>query len=165
MVRVNLQIKRKILDLLKNLENNCLSRTIFIKNSLMPMAISGHNGNNETRVGMSASIGLKFYDENVNEIEITQSVKPIDILIQRDQNTLNYTFEYVNATNIGLLPGLYLLQNSFKIKMNNASIHIEINPLNQTIGYLIVMKLGFMPILNSTSADYTSFKIFCPSKN
>ena len=129
------------------------------------MAISGHNGNNETRVGMSASIGLKFYDENVNEIEITQSIKPIDILIQRDQNTLNYTFEYVNATNIGLLPGLYLLQNSFKIKMNNASIHIEISPLNQTIGYLLVMKLGFMPILNSTSADYTSFKIFCPSKN
>ena len=129
------------------------------------MAVSGHNGNNETRVGMSASIGLKFYDDNVNEIEITQSIRPIDILIQRDQNTLNYTFEYVNATNIGLLSGLHLLQNSFKIKMNNASIHIEISPLNLTVGYLLVMKLGFMPILNSTSADYTSFKIFCPSKD
>ena len=131
----------------------------------MPMAVSGHNGNNETRVGMSTSIGLKFYDENVNEIKITQSLNPIDIVIQRDLNTLNYTFEYVNATNIGLLSGLHLLQNSFKIKMNNASIHIEISPLNQTVGYLLVMKFGFMPILNSTSADYTSFKIFCPSKN
>ena len=129
------------------------------------MAVSGHNGNNETRVGMSASIGLKFYDESVNEIQITQSLKPIDIVIQRDQNTLNYTFEYVNATNIGLLPGLFLLQNSFKLKMNNASIHIEISPSNQTVGYLLVMKLGFMPIVNSTSADFTSFRIFCPSKN
>jgi hypothetical protein len=128
------------------------------------MSVSGHNGNNETHIGMSSSIGLTFYDENANEIEISQSLSPIEIIIQRDKNTQNITFEYVNATNIGFLFGSYFLQNSFKIKTNNASIHIEIKPLNMTIAYLLVVKLGYMPIVNSTSTDFTSFKLFCPSK-
>jgi hypothetical protein len=128
------------------------------------MAISGHNGNNETHIGLSSSVGLSLYDENANEIEITQSLSPIDILIERDQNINQRSYEYVNATNIGFLSGSFILQNSFKIKMNNASIHIEIKPLNATIAYLLVLKLGYMPLINSTNADYSSFKVFCPSK-
>jgi hypothetical protein len=127
------------------------------------MAISGHNGNNETRIGMSSSIGLSFYDEHANEIEIGQSLLPFDFFIQRDQCTLNFAFEYVNATYLGFLQGTYFLQNSFSNKMSNASIHIELKPLNLTLGYLLVFKLGYMPIVNSTSADYTTFQIFCPS--
>ncbi len=129
------------------------------------MAISGHNGNNETHIGLSSSVGLSLYDENSNELEITQSLSPIDILIQRDQNINQIKFEYVNATNIGFLSGSYFLQNSFKIKMNNASIHIEIKPLNASLAYLLVLKLGYMPLINSTHADYSSFKLFCPSKS
>jgi len=129
------------------------------------MAISGHNGNNETHIGLSSSVGLSLYDENSNELEITQSLLPIDILIQRDQNINQIKFEYVNATDIGFLSGSYFLQNSFKIKMNNASIHIELKPLNTTLAYLLVLKLGYMPLINSTNADYSSFKVFCPSKS
>jgi len=127
------------------------------------MAISGHNGNNETHIGLSSSVGLSLYDENSNELEITQSLSPIDILIQRDQNVSRIKFEYVNATDNGFLSGSYFLQNSFKIKMNNASIHIELKPLNTSLAYLLVMKLGYMPLINSTHADYSFFKVFCPS--
>ena len=129
------------------------------------MAVSGHNGKNETHIGMSSSIGLTFYDENANEIEITQSLSPIDISIQRDQNAPNTSFEYVNATQLGFLSGSYFLQNSFTIKSNNASVHIELKPSNLSLGYLVVLKLGYMPFLNSTHSDYTSFEIFCPSKD
>jgi hypothetical protein len=129
------------------------------------MAVSGHNGNNETHIGMSTSIDLEFYDENANEIEISQSLSPIDILIQRDENTPNTSFEYVNSTQMGFLSSSYLLQNSFTIKSNNASVHIELKPLNLSLGYLVVLKLGYMPILNSTHSDYTSFELFCPSKS
>ena len=128
------------------------------------MAVCGHNGKNESHIGMSSSIGLTLYDSYANEIQVTQSLSPIDILIQRDQNTQNYSFEYINATSIGFLSNTFLLQNSFKIKSINASIHIEIKPLNLSLGYLLLMKYGFMPILNSTHADYSSFKLFCPSK-
>ena len=128
------------------------------------MAVSGHNGNNETYIHMSYSIGLNFYDKNANEINILQSKSPIDIIIQRDQNTINYTFEYVNATGMGLLSGTFFLQNSFTLKMSNASIHIELKPVNQTIAYLLVLKLGYMPVVNTKSVEYTSFKVFCPRK-
>ena len=37
------------------------------------MAVSGHNGNNETYIHMSYSIGLNFRDKNANEIKILQS--------------------------------------------------------------------------------------------
>ena len=38
------------------------------------MAVSGHNGNNETLVGLSSSIGLTVYDEKVNEIQVKNSI-------------------------------------------------------------------------------------------
>lgn len=126
------------------------------------MAVSGHNGNNESLIGMSASIGLSFYDENMNEIEITQASKPIDLLIKRDLNLNEYIFQYVNATQIQL--SSFYLPNAFNLSTNNASIHIELKPLNWTLGYLVALKFGYTPIINSSYADISSFKIFCPSK-
>ena len=58
------------------------------------MAVSGHNGKNETHIGMSSSVGLTIYDSNANEIKITKSLSPIDIFIQRDEHTQNHSFEY-----------------------------------------------------------------------
>ena len=102
------------------------------------MAVSGHNGNNETLIGMSASIGLTFYDENMNEIEITRSATPIEFTIKRDSNLKEYIFQYVNATQIQL--SSFYLPNAFNLSTNNASIHIELQPLNWTLGYLIALK-------------------------
>lgn len=127
------------------------------------MAISGHNSDNETMIGLSSSIELSFYDEKINEIKISQSLLPIDIVIQRDIVALkHYSFSYVNATSLGFLANAYFLQNSFKIKMTNVSLHIELKPLNMGIAYVLVLKLGYMPIVNSTNADFTKFQIFCP---
>jgi len=129
------------------------------------MAVSGHNGNNETLIGMSSSLGLSFYDyDSNNEIPITQSLSPIDIILPRDKSVSKYSFQYVNATNLEFLDGSFYLQNNLNITTQNASIHIELKPLNESIGYLIVLKLGHLPIINSTFADYTTFKFICPSK-
>ena len=129
------------------------------------MAVSGHNSDNETLIGLSSSIELSFYDDNNNEIEISQSLMSIDIIMERDQSTLNqYPFSYVNATSLGFLDNSYFLQNSFKIKMSNVSVSIELKPLNASIGYLLVFQLGFMPIVNATFSKCSSFKLFCPCK-
>ena len=125
------------------------------------MAVSGHNGNNETKIGMSASIGLSFYDTNMKEIEIINTQSPIELTIKRDENMPDYDFQYVNISDIKLTD-IYL-HNAFNLTANNASIHIELKPLNYSLGYLLVMKLGYPPIFNSTYADFTSYKIFCPS--
>ena len=128
------------------------------------MAVSGHNGNNETLIGMSTSVGLSFYDENLEEIKITKSLSPIDILIKRDPNLPEYPYQYVNATQIQITKDSYFMPNGFNISYLNTSIHVELKPLNLNIGYLIVMKLGYTPIINYTYLDYDFIKNFCPSK-
>jgi hypothetical protein len=128
------------------------------------MAVSGHNGNNETLIGMSTSLGLSFYDYEMNsEISISQSSSPIDIIMPRDKSVSKYSFQYVNSTNLDFLDGSFYLQNNMNITTQNSSIHIELRPLNESVSYLIVLKLGHLPIINTTYADFTSFKFFCPS--
>ena len=126
------------------------------------MAMSGHNGNNETLIGVSNSIGLSIYDLNNNEIPITNS--QIEILIQRDTNLPEVTFVYVNASQIQLSSEAFYLPNAFNLSSANASIHIELFPLNETVGYLMVLKFGSMPMLNTTYSSYDAFELFCPSK-
>ena len=132
------------------------------------MAVSGHNGRNETYVGNSTSIGLAFYDQNSNEIQITQSNFPIDVKIKRDSSLTesSLSYQYVNTyklnSDLEAMNSIFLM-NTFNVKSKNASIHIEIKPLIPSKSYLMFLKLGYMPILNSTYSDYDSLKIFCPS--
>ena len=135
------------------------------KHAVLSMAVSGHNGNNETQVGLSNSIGLSFFDATGTEMQIAQSSSPIDMIIQRDKKTVDIAFQYINATSLGFLPKSFLMQHSFKIKMINASLRIELKSVNASVAYLVILKLGYMPIVNSTAADFTSFKIMCPSKS
>ena len=131
------------------------------------MAVSGHNGNNETLTGNSSSISLTFYDSYFNEIPVSFSNMPIDVLIERGLNILQfYSYQYVNVTeiNANFSENSLFLQNAFNITSNNASIHIELLPLSLNTSYLILLKFGFIPIVNSTYLDYDAFKILCPSK-
>ena len=127
------------------------------------MAVSGHNGNNESKIGVSNSIGLSVYDEQLNEIKISNLKSPIDLVIPRDIRLPQYSYQYVNATNIDLPPNAFLLFNGINLAAVNSSLHIELKPTNLTLGYLLVIKLGSTPIVNSTFADFSSFKLFCPS--
>jgi len=106
------------------------------------MAVCGHNGDNESFIGYSSSIELSFYDENLNQIEIADTSKPIDIIILRDSCVSKQPIQYVNVSQLQLLNDSLILQNSFKLISTNASIHIELKPLHQSIGYLLVFKLG-----------------------
>jgi len=124
------------------------------------MAISGHNGNNETLIGVSNSVGLSFYDFNNNEIPITDS--SIDILINRDSNLPEISYQYINITQIQLIS--QYLPCAFNITSTNASIHIELQPIDATIAYILVLKFGSTPIINTTYASFDAYKIICPSR-
>jgi hypothetical protein len=124
------------------------------------MAISGHNGNNETKIGLSNSIGLSIYDSKNNDVPITSS--HIDVVIQRDSNLPDISYRYVNATQFQLSSGF--LHNAFNSTSTNASIHIELKPINEIIGYLIALKYGSSPIINETYSNFDAFKLICPSR-
>jgi hypothetical protein len=126
------------------------------------MGISGHNGYNESFIGMSSSLSLAVFDQNMNEIEITQTKRPIELILRREPKMVEYSYQYINTTQIQISSSFLL--NGFNLTSTNASIHIELVTFNVDIGYLLVMKLGNTPILNATFADFTSFKLFCPSK-
>jgi hypothetical protein len=124
------------------------------------MAVGGHNGNNETRIGLSNSIGLTVYDQNNKEIPITNSL--IKVVIHREPNLFHIPYKYINASQFKLSSGF--LQNAFNITSTNASIHIELKPIDESIGYLIALKFGSSPIINETYSSYDAFKLICPSK-
>jgi hypothetical protein len=63
-----------------------LTYFIFQKTVSAPMASCMHNGNNETKIGLSHSVTITFSDINGNEIQITNSSQVIDIWIPRDIN-------------------------------------------------------------------------------
>jgi hypothetical protein len=127
------------------------------------MAVSGHNGDNETFIGFSSSIGLSFYDENNKEIKITNTQSPIHMYIPRDANLeQQHPFQHVNASQIQMY-NLFFLTNGLYINSGiNVSLTIELKPYNKSIGYVLVMKLGQSPIINATYADFNSLKVFCP---
>ena len=58
----------------------------------------------------------------------------------------------------------FILVNSFQIMATNASIQIHLKSLNSnnSVGYMILLKFGVVPILNATYADYDQMKILCP---
>jgi hypothetical protein len=128
------------------------------------MAISGHNGNNETKIGISNALSFTVFDESKNEVKISKLNSPVDLKIQRDTNLPQYSYQFVNASRLKLPTNSFILQNAINIKTINSSLHIELKPFNNQLGYLVLIKLGAPPILNLISVDYTSFKIFCPSK-
>ena len=81
----------------------------------MPMAITGHNGDNESFIGFSSSIGLSLYDDSALEIKIqlTNSQPPIDMVIQRDSSiSQSHPYQYVNISQIQLTTGYFFLPNA-----------------------------------------------------
>jgi hypothetical protein len=135
---------------------------IGIRSVSMPMATSGFNGNKETFIGFSSALDLSLFDSNQVALGL---IKPLEIWIPRDRRSLlvNYSFQYVNVTNL-VENNDFILVNSFQIMATNASIQIHLKSLNSnsSVGYLILLKFGVVPILNRTYADYDHMKILCP---
>lgn len=75
-----------------------------------------------------------------------------------------YPYTEIKISNLTLTPGLELLPNGFEIKTNNASMHLQIKPkIQNQIAYLVLIKLGSTPVLNSTHKTFDYWKILCPN--
>ncbi|RNA25490.1 polycystin-1-like isoform X2, partial [Brachionus plicatilis] len=148
-------------------ENNCANKIITLQGTSFSAPSSGHNGKNESKIGLSTSLGLSFFDQNGDEVTITNSKKPIHIWIPRERNLPDYPFQHVNTSNLTISSGGQILPNSFAIDSDNSSIHLEIRPdidLTQinSIGYLVLIKFGLSPVLNSSHKIYDHWQIVCP---
>jgi hypothetical protein len=141
----------------------CQNKDLIARLMIRPQAPIGFNGDNETFIENSAVISLDFSELSGNLINIKESSFALEVTIPRSSKPIS--FKHVNATSINLLPASQFMPNSFRIIATNASIHINIKPEDSSIGYLVYLKFGYMPIVNLTYADYDDFKILCPNSS
>ena len=137
------------------------------------MALTGQNGDNATNIQASRSLDFSIYDEQNNEISVTNQQKPIEIWMARDPSVAIPPFQLVNALNATtnesstLLDGGQLIDASmisgFNLTGVNVSIHIQIKPNSTLNGYLTMLKFGENPSLSETSQSYDMLHIFCPN--
>lgn len=135
--------------------NSCDSKTVVVRSRNEPIAPTGINGANETKIQDSNTVGLEFLDENSNPIQISNSKQPIDVWIPRNP-TLSLEFTNVNSSNLTLIPDNPFLPNAITINAVNVSVFIQIKPFSRDIGYFLWYKIGLTPVLNDTSIG------FCP---
>jgi hypothetical protein len=132
----------------------------------MPMASCVHNGDNETKIGLSQSLSISVSDSQGNEIEIKDSSQLIDIWIPRDLNYLKGEAQFISVSVANLLYNQteqQFLPVGLNKSMVNSSIHLELSPVIISIGYLVLLKLNMTPRINSTFQDYNYWRMFCPS--
>ena len=130
----------------------------------MPMASCVHNGNNETNIGKSQSISVSFSENNGNEVEIRNSGRLIDIWVSRDVNIPRPNVTYVNSSeHINNNTESDLFPIGITTSILNSSIHVELLPVNVSVGYLFLLKFNMRPKINETFQSYHHWKLFCPS--
>ena len=139
------------------------------------MALTNENGDNETNIRLSQSLGFTIYDANTNEIKVKNISKPLDIWIAREESVIFEQFKYVNVLNATAYPNstsLYLNEgqlingfyvNGFNLTSANVSIHIQIKPNNTQVVYLSLLKFGINPSFSPNKLVYDILNIHCPS--
>lgn len=129
------------------------------------MALSGHNGRNESRIGFSYGLDLSFQDQYGNTIPVENTLQPIDMWIPRDPSLYKDVYTFVDTTKFNLKPSLQILPNWFKITSTNCSVHIQLKPAKANVAYLVMLKFGTTPVLNSTNSSYDYWQFLCPNSS
>ena len=109
---------------------------------------------------MSRSFSLSILDENENEIKI--QTNSIEFFIPRDPNVIVPEMSVQNVTSIISEKNHFFHFHSINLTQNNPnltfSIHLEIQPLNFNISYLLIYKFDQKPQLNSMD----NWTLLCP---
>lgn len=133
---------------------------------MLENALTGANGDNETFIGNSKQLSLAFYDENKQEIPISNSMSRFEFVIPRDLSFsapgTSMDFEYVNASYMDMSDKNHFLPNAINTTGANISFHLQISPDDVNTGYVVLMKLGQTPVLNSSMQSYDYWNIYCP---
>lgn len=139
----------------------------------MSMALTGKNGDNETNIGSSNSLSYSLYDENNNDILVSNLNAPIEFWIAKDTSVPIEPYEYVKAVNATALVNNSLpltttqFINGFMVtgvtlKGTNVSLSVQIKPENKSLGYLALVKFGDNPVFDSKNNEYYDLmSIFC----
>jgi hypothetical protein len=108
-------------------------------------------------------------DENGNDVGILTTIDhPIELIIPRDPNLLVPPMSLQNATAMNgynLSFNLHFVNLTQSISNVNLtmSLHLEMCPLNTSLGYMLIFKFDGAPQLNSSINRTDGWSLFCPS--
>ncbi|RNA43376.1 polycystin-1-like isoform X1, partial [Brachionus plicatilis] len=142
--------------------NNCTNELLTVQIISKASAPSGFNSDNETKIGLSNSLSLKFFNSKKIEIPIRNSIKPIHLFIPRDPSVSFPEFYFVNTSEFD--NSSQFLANQFILSTSNASLHINLKPLDNFTGYLMTIKFGSMPVIKENLTNLDKWEIFCPNE-
>jgi hypothetical protein len=133
------------------------------------MAVTGTNGDNEAFVSSSKTIGLSFSDEENKNIPVSglSGSDRIQFSIKRDVTSSMYQLVDVSYHNLSAnstnVEQKFFLQNGFFVNASNATILINLKPVNISKAYLVLIEFGQNPFLNQTHQLFDHWKLLCPS--
>ena len=115
---------------------------------------------------LSRSLSLSILNQNGNEISIrTTFDHPIELIIPRDPNwnlppmMLQNVFP-ADGTRHKQLFHLHYVNITATLSI---SVHLEMRPLNISLGYLLIYRFDGPPQLNSSISQIDGWSLFCPS--
>jgi hypothetical protein len=111
-------------------------------------------------VSVSAQAGVTYYDVYGNAIPINTSY-PASLWISKTLNSSQTQFNPVNSSSLANSSN-QLLTFSATLLSPKIALNIDLRPKNLTSSYLLVIKFGDLPFINTSSSYYDLFQVFCP---
>ena len=131
------------------IETNQTKNSIRIQSKVEPLAPFANSAN----TNVSRSISFSLFDSNGNEISLDY---PIEIFIPRDPNRILPPMILQNVTSRQQLFNFHYVNITTILSI---SVHIEIEPLNLSVSYLLIYEFDKIPQLN----EIDGWTVFCPS--
>ena len=134
---------------------NQTEKSIRIQSKVEPLASFGNSAN----TNVSRSISFSLFDSNGKEISLDY---PIQIFIPRDPNRIIPPMILQNITSSTLHQQLFNLHYVNITTILSISVHIEIEPANFSVAYLLIYKFDQIPQLNQSIYQIDGWSILCP---
>lgn len=124
--------------------------------------------NDEVKTKDSTSISLSYYDNNMNEYDVSGRSSADSFYFWIYKSTqVAASFEVVNMSNYSVEAQKNQLWSAgIQLTTSNQSITIQIMPTGSnknSIGYLVCLKYGAGCVINSTWQSFDILRVFCPS--
>lgn len=133
------------------------------KTYTLSKAPTGKNGKRGLNIGNSTAVAHSFYSDDLNPIPIGNYAAGFTFWITKNSAAAP-SFETVRkGVNSTITAANQIQTYRLTLTSANQSITIQLAPSVTTIAYLVLLKYGGTPIVNSTLNDYDIGKIFCPS--
>lgn len=119
--------------------------------------------NEELYTEGSSSIGISFFNSDMVKYDVTDYSAGFYFWIPKNNSQSSTSFNLVNMSNVTMTSANQLFTLSTNLTSVNQSITFEIEPHDQSLGYLLALRYAEIPVLNSTHQIFDLLQVFCPS--